>query len=354
MAPGGQRGHAGDVHEVPEPRSGHAGSDLSPARGPEASRPPEKRLQSLTSRPAPPAEGSSPEDESLVTGPVGVPVPESSSPPSWRRMWERREIRGALLGLAALIQAIALFAAGAWWSYNGDPTVAPVASAPLTWTGVVHDVGPAGVYLRALPEVGPDTARDTAARGARLQVICGQTGQTVTRGDTNSGTWLKTADGLFVSLLYVRITERPTIISCAGNPGDLPLISVTDPGQAGAPADGPGTAEATGPLTCGATGACVAADGRRVAQPTGREPGASPRRGTASSGAGGSTGSRVGEGVASQATPSPPNSSGSQGGGQGGGGQQQGGGQEGGGGGGGGDQGGGSMDSGGGLFGPAG
>lgn len=307
MAPGGQRGHAGEVHEVPEPRSGHAGSDLSPSRGPEASRAPEKRLQSLTSRPAPPAAGSSPEDESPVTGPVVAPVSESISPPSWRRMWERRDVRGALLGLAALVQAIALFVAGAWWSQNGDPTVAPVASAPLTWTGVVHDVGPAGVYLRALPQVAPDTARDTAARGSRLQVVCGQTGEIVARGATSSGTWLKTADGLFVSLLYVRVTERPTIVSCAGNPGDLPLIPVTDPGQPGAAADGPATgADAADPVTCGATGACVAADGRRAAQPTGRGPAANPGRGTGSGGAADSRGSRVGQGVAPQTRSSPP------------------------------------------------
>jgi hypothetical protein len=101
----------------------------------------------------------------------------------------------------------------------------------MTWTGIVYDVGAAGVNLRSDPQVRPDDARDTAARGARLALSCGQTGDVVAKGPVRTATWVKTTDGLFVSMLYVRIPDRASIPSCNGSKVDGPLLALADPGH---------------------------------------------------------------------------------------------------------------------------
>jgi hypothetical protein len=100
----------------------------------------------------------------------------------------------------------------------------------MTWTGVVYEVGTAGVNMRANPAVADGNARDVAARGARLALQCGQTGAVVTREDgTRTATWLRTTDGLWVSMLYVHVPDRASIPSCPGSPSDGPLLALSDP-----------------------------------------------------------------------------------------------------------------------------
>ena len=142
--------------------------------------------------------------------------------------------RWGLLGALAVLQAFVLFSAVMWWL--GSSTASATANvAPQTWTGIVYDVGAAGVNLRSDPQVRPDDARDTAARGARLALQCGETGDVVAKGPVKTATWVKTTDGLFVSLLYVRVPERTSIPSCDGSTGRRTSDGTRRPHQPEAP-----------------------------------------------------------------------------------------------------------------------
>jgi hypothetical protein len=133
-----------------------------------------------------------------------------------------------LVAALALLQAFVLFSAVMWWLGSSAPS-ATATVAPMTWTGIVYDVGAAGVNLRSVPQVRPDDARDTAARGARLALSCGETGDVVAKGPVKTATWVRTTDGLFVSMLYVRVAGHASIPSCDGSKVDGPLLALADP-----------------------------------------------------------------------------------------------------------------------------
>jgi hypothetical protein len=201
----------------------------------------------------------------LDTGPsVALPVarrPEHPPLSDGRRtraregLRRRPLLRTGVIGGLALVQAFVLFSAAMWWLEGRSPA-ATATVAPMTWTGVVHDVGDAGVNMRANPAVADGNAKDVAARGARLSLQCGQTGAVVTREDgTRTATWLRTTDGLWVSMLYVHVPDRASIPSCPGSPSDGPLLALADPTASEQPPP-PGTApdderttEATGKVT---------------------------------------------------------------------------------------------------------
>jgi hypothetical protein len=205
-------------------------------------------------RPTPPPSGAPAQRSPLVVGAASRPGLDDDrtslvdrSEPSvtdrWKKALEalrqRGPLRWGLLGALAVLQAFVLFSAVMWWL--GSSTASATANvAPQTWTGVVYDVGAAGVNLRSTPQVRPDDARDTAARGARLALQCGETGDVVAKGPVTTSTWVKTADGLFVSLLYVRVPERTSIPTCSGSTADGPLMALTDPADPALPPP-PGT-----------------------------------------------------------------------------------------------------------------
>jgi hypothetical protein len=140
----------------------------------------------------------------------------------------RGPVRWGLLGALALLQAFLLFSALMWW-LGSSAASATANVAPMTWTGIVYDVGAAGVNMRSDPQVRPDDARDTAMRGARLALACGETGDVVAKGAVKTATWVKTTDGLFVSMLYIRVPDRQSIPSCNGSKVDGPLLALADP-----------------------------------------------------------------------------------------------------------------------------
>ena len=71
-------------------------------------------------------------------------------------------MRWSLLGVLALLQAFVLFSAVMWWM--GSSTASATANvAPQTWTGIVYDVGAAGVNLRIRPS-GPTRRRSRHRR----------------------------------------------------------------------------------------------------------------------------------------------------------------------------------------------
>ena len=79
-----------------------------------------------------------------------VERPESPGVVSWTKVLDtlRRSgpARWGLLGVLAVLQAFVLFSAVMWWL--GSSTASATANvAPQTWTGVVYDVGAAGVNL---------------------------------------------------------------------------------------------------------------------------------------------------------------------------------------------------------------
>lgn len=165
--------------------------------------------------------------------------------------WRRRAVEAAktpggrwsLIGVVAVVQVFLLFSTVMWWAGGTSSVSASSAIAPMTWTGIVYDVGAAGVNLRSATTVAPESAEDTAARGSRLAVSCGQTGDVVQKGDVHTATWLKTTDGLFVSMLYVRVPDRQSIPSCADSTIDAPLLALADPTNPALPPP-PGTASA--------------------------------------------------------------------------------------------------------------
>jgi hypothetical protein len=194
-------------------------------------------------RPTTPPSGAPAQRSPLVLGAASRPGPdddrtslvarfEPSVADRWKKALEvvrqRGPMRWGLLGALALLQAFVLFSAVMWWL--GSSTASATANvAPQTWTGIVYDVGAAGVNLRSDPQVRPDDARDTAARGARLALSCGETGDVVAKGPVKTATWVKTTDGLFVSMLYVRVAGHTSIPSCNGSKVDGPLLALADP-----------------------------------------------------------------------------------------------------------------------------
>jgi hypothetical protein len=148
----------------------------------------------------------------------------------------RPHVRRTLIGVAALAQTFILVSAIAWWT-DQSSVEASTAVAPVSWTGVVHDVGVAGVNLRSTPQAVPGTSRDTAARGSRLALTCARTGDLVTdESGARSDMWLRTTDGLYVSLLYVDVPDRTSIVSCADASEDAPVLALDDPDEGmGAP-----------------------------------------------------------------------------------------------------------------------
>ena len=200
-------------------------------------------------RPTTPPAGAPAQRSPLVVGPAPRPGPDddrtslvSRSEPSvtdtWKKALEilrrRGPMRWSLLGVLALLQAFVLFSAVMWWM--GSSTASATANvAPQTWTGIVYDVGAAGVNLRSDPQVRPDDARDTAARGARLALRCGQTGDVVAKGSTTTATWVQTTDGLWVSMLYVRVPDQPVDPELQRVEGRRTSARPRRPGQSAAP-----------------------------------------------------------------------------------------------------------------------
>lgn len=195
---------------------------------------------------------------------------------AWRR--QAREVaatpagRWSLIGAVAVLQVFLLFGSAMWLLGGNSTAVAESKLAPMTWTGIVHDTGPAGVFLRSEARVDPATTKDTAGPGSRLAVSCGQTGDEVRNGTVHTATWLKTTDGLFVSMLYVRVPDRQSIPSCADSTVDAPLLALSDPANPDLPPppdstlsgwDGNGTGTARNER--GGTDARAAASPRRAA-----------------------------------------------------------------------------------------
>jgi hypothetical protein len=226
------------------------------------------------------------------------------------QLQRRGPVRYGVIGVLALALAFVLFSAVMWWVGPSAPS-ATATVAPVTWTGIVHDVGAAGVNLRSAAQVRPDDARDTAARGARLALSCGETGDVVARGPVKTATWLKTTDGLFVSMLYVRVDGHTSIPSCDGSKVDGPLVALADPANPTLPPP-PGTQLAADGTTSSRPGSVgqsqsTLADGSGV--PLAPQPGAAgapaaaaPPAAAPANGVG--TGSaKVGTGQASAASP---------------------------------------------------
>ncbi|MHC1560789.1 hypothetical protein ACR9E3_17665 [Actinomycetospora sp. C-140] len=131
--------------------------------------------------------------------------------------------------MAAVAQGFVLVSAVALWTGHGEASEA-TAVAPVSWTGVVHDVGAAGVNLRSAPQAIPETSRDTAGAGSRLSLTCARSGDLVTdESGAHSDMWLRTSDGLYVSLLYVDVRDRTSIVSCADATGDAPVMALDEP-----------------------------------------------------------------------------------------------------------------------------
>jgi hypothetical protein len=210
-------------------------------------------------RPTPPSGVPSlPPLPRLDPGPSsGIPgVRPAEVPPVPAGWWSRTRaatrgrplLRVGVIGVLSATQAFVLFSAVMWW-LGGTGQTAQATVAPMTWTGVVYDVGTAGVNMRTNPAVSGGNGRDVAARGARLALQCGQTGDVVTREDgTSTATWLRTTDGLWVSMLYVHVPDRTSIPSCPGAPSDGPLLAVSDPTATEEPPR-PGASLATDPST---------------------------------------------------------------------------------------------------------
>ncbi|WP_433802968.1 hypothetical protein [Actinomycetospora sp. CA-084318] len=255
--------------EAPEPVTEHLrGADLR-ARAPQSAIPtqggpplPPPRSGPFPMGPRVVGPPSGPAQRSPLVTPQGRPTPQhpsgeqtplqdDGSVPVKLRLgaWGRqlREVvstptgRWSVIGVVAVLQVFLLFSTVMWWAGGGSTVTASAKLAPMTWTGIVYDVGAAGVNLRSATTVTPDSAKDTAARGSRLAVSCGQTGDVVQKGTVNTATWLKTTDGLFVSMLYVRVPDRQSIPSCADSTVDAPLLALADPTNPDLPPP-PGTA----------------------------------------------------------------------------------------------------------------
>jgi uncharacterized membrane protein YgcG len=194
--------------------------------------------------PAPPP-GAVPPPRSAPSGGSPAQSPGTPTPGRWRRLWDAANRRPALYGVLtvlSLLEAFVLFSAAMWW-LGPWPVLGSATVTPVTVTGVVYDVGAAGVNLRSAPQVSADDARDTAARGSRLALVCGQTGAVVSKGSVQTATWVKTADGLWVSMLYVHVPGQASIPSCDGS-ADGSAIALADPANPQQPPP-PGTKAGT-------------------------------------------------------------------------------------------------------------
>ncbi|WP_026204444.1 hypothetical protein [Actinomycetospora chiangmaiensis] len=242
------------------PQSGIPTQGASSWSGPPGSRPSGPfPMPPLPRPPGPPSGPIAPDAQTSL-------VDRPTAPPKGPRLGTRSSLRWALVGVLAALQVFVLFSAVMWWVGGAAGTNAVASMTPMSWTGVVYDVGNAGVNLRADSKVDPANSRDTAMRGSRLALSCGQTGDVVHKGDVSTATWLKTTDGLFVSMLYVHVPDRQSIPSCDGSKVDGPLLALADPANPQLPPP-PGTqiGSAGGSASRGAAtpagGAVVAAPG---------------------------------------------------------------------------------------------
>jgi hypothetical protein len=211
----------------------------------------QRALVTLTPRPGAVAPTPPVDDPGPARGPGSLDVLGGAAR-SLRARSRRPHVRRSLIGVAALAQAFILVSAIAWWAGQGSME-ASTAVAPVAWTGVVHDVGAAGVNLRSSPQAVPGTSRDTAARGSRLALTCGRTGDLVTdESGARSDMWLRTTDGLYVSLLYVDVADRTSIVSCSDASEDAPVLALDDPdGRTGSPSGEPTSQPAVVPAGAG-------------------------------------------------------------------------------------------------------
>ncbi|MFC5061565.1 hypothetical protein [Actinomycetospora atypica] len=234
---------------LPPPRSGPPpmGPMIGPPSGPARRSP----LVTPQGRPTP----QHPSGEQPPVDEVSVPLKVRLSA-QWRHAREVAKTppgRWTLIGLAAVLQVFLLFSTVMWWA-AGPGSITASSAAPMTWTGIVYDVGAAGVNLRSATVIDPANAADTAARGSRLAVQCGQTGDVVQKGNVNTATWLKTTDGLFVSMLYVRVPDRQSIPSCTDSTVDAPLLALADPANPDLPPPPNGLEDASGSSGSGTIG----------------------------------------------------------------------------------------------------
>ena len=263
---------------LPPPRSGPP--PMVPMIGPPSGPARRSPLVTPQGRPTPQhPSGEQPPVDDEVSVPLKVRLAGQ-----WRRAREVARTpsgRWTLIGVAAVLQVFLLFSTVMWWA-AGPGSITASSATPMTWTGIVYDVGLAGVNLRSATAIDPANAKDTAARGSRLAVSCGQTGGEVQKGAVRTSTWLKTTDGLFVSMLYVRVPGRQSIPSCADSTVDAPLLALVDPTDPDLPPP-PGTAlgasagadGTSGTTRAGGTGPrVVAAPGQAPAG--GRAPAAAP------------------------------------------------------------------------------
>jgi hypothetical protein len=119
--------------------------------------------------------------------------------------------------------------------WAGSAPVSPGLSATSTSSSVapvlpakVRGGGAAGVALRIEPSPGDEgSVRRRVGDGSPLQIVCGQQGTRVSTGGPSarwSNTWLKTIDGLYVTILFVEVQGQTTIPNCTANQPALSLI----------------------------------------------------------------------------------------------------------------------------------
>ena len=108
------------------------------------------------------------------------------------------------------------------FSATSSSSVAPVLPA------IVRGGGAAGVALRLEPSPGDEASiRGRVGDGSALRILCGQQGTRVSTGGPSarwSSTWLKTTDGLYVTVLFVEVPGQTTIPNCTANQPALSLI----------------------------------------------------------------------------------------------------------------------------------
>ena len=180
------------------------------------------------------------------TGPQAVPIDagaygaaadEDSRAEVWRR-WLGSGLTPRRSHLVASGVALAVTAGLLGWLLApsaGTTTIgasvppAPPQEAPWTWAGTVHGAGPEGVTLRTDPTIKTNSAMANAADGAVLHIQCGITGDNVVDSapiPNHSDTWLRTDEGLFLSMLYVTLPNKASIVNCTPGEPELSLAPI--------------------------------------------------------------------------------------------------------------------------------